>query len=805
MRGFLAPLAILLASLTFRPALGRAADGVSEAPDETTTLSPVIVEAVPSTGGILPGSCSSAYAIPMDVVDTPRAVTPVSKTLMEAAGIGQWGKWDPLSITYLNPAAMVDPSQAACASAPDIRGRQGLTFLNGIEENVNFGLQDIPWNFNMVESMDLVEGPPGAVFGATQPSNGYVNYITKQPYFDRFRGDAWATIGMYDQYMWGAEVGGPIDHPTASQSSTLGYRLSYLGMNNGSYYDSIFDQQENFYGAIGWHPNDRYHADLFADFGTYSYMLEDVLMNRPTESLIQDGLYYPGYPPLSQVGSPTPPPANTFLGTPVPVSPRQTIKYPGDLGRAITGMAQLVQSVQVSDDVQLVNNTLFWYADHIASEDEIFFQEAWKGCYEIDNRTELRERFTTPGFFGPMKHFIDAGVEWRYQYVLAYDSLEFTVPNQWSVFENPDLRNGAFSPYFQAWVRNPSAPGGGEWLVPGGPYPFYFEPLNGSTGTNFTRYWKASPFWQQTIQLTDTLSLILGARLDLYMISAETPPGTPAVLFEQLNTTQALPLFNVSPTWKPFPWMTTYFNFNWAQATDVGGGGGYSPTFTNQAFHLLNELEELGVKFSLARNRLFLSADVFHEDTYLFNYLEPANPAQINGFETTATYQPNQSFWIRANYLFMSGVENWSASPYGPPLVQTYSTAQADRLGLPLDNQGNFPPGSYALIGWPEQTVSGMATYQLDNGLGATVGGLFFSDMYLGYEHQVRIPPEFVLNAQAFYARPRWEARLYLFNFTDEHYWLPNGFAFSRVRTLNLDTIYPGWPFWIEGTVTWKF
>ncbi|WP_155996481.1 hypothetical protein [Verrucomicrobium sp. 3C] len=48
----------------------------------------------PRTAGILPGSCSSAYAVPMDVVDTPRAVTPVSKTLMEAAGIGQWGKWD---------------------------------------------------------------------------------------------------------------------------------------------------------------------------------------------------------------------------------------------------------------------------------------------------------------------------------------------------------------------------------------------------------------------------------------------------------------------------------------------------------------------------------------------------------------------------------------------------------------------------------------------------------------------------------------------------------------------------------------
>ncbi|WP_155996483.1 hypothetical protein [Verrucomicrobium sp. 3C] len=153
----------------------------------------------------------------------------------------------------------------------------------------------------------------------------------------------------------------------------------------------------------------------------------------------------------------------------------------------------------------------------------------------------------------------------------------------------------------------------------------------------------------------------------------------------------------------------------------------------------------------------------------------------------------------------MTRVENWSSSPYGPPLTQTYSTAQADRLGLPLDNSGSFPPGSYALIGWPEQTISGMVTYQDDSGVGVTLGGLLFSDMYLGYEHQVRIPPEFVLNAQVFYAQRHWEARLYLFNFTDEHYWLPNGFAFSRVRTLNLDTIYAGWPFWIEGTVTWKF
>jgi hypothetical protein len=138
---------------------------------------------------------------------------------MKTAGIGSWGKLDPLSFTYINPAAMVELSQTGCASAPDIQGTTGLTFINGMEQTVNMPLQDLPWNLNMVESIDLVEGPPGAVFSSTQPSNGYLNYITKQPYFDRFRANLWDTTGMYRQYMWGADIGGPVSGSLATASA----------------------------------------------------------------------------------------------------------------------------------------------------------------------------------------------------------------------------------------------------------------------------------------------------------------------------------------------------------------------------------------------------------------------------------------------------------------------------------------------------------------------------------------------------------------------------------------------------------
>ncbi|WP_242522628.1 hypothetical protein [Candidatus Methylacidiphilum infernorum] len=147
-----------------------------------SALPEVVVQAT-AEQSVLPTErpLSSVYNSPFNIMDIPRSVTPINKILMESAGIGSQGWPDPLSITMASPAAQFDASELYEMSSPIIRGKPGLTFINGIEQNVNNdGFFNPPWNFNMVENFDLVEGPPGAVFGATQPSNGYVNYIYYQ-------------------------------------------------------------------------------------------------------------------------------------------------------------------------------------------------------------------------------------------------------------------------------------------------------------------------------------------------------------------------------------------------------------------------------------------------------------------------------------------------------------------------------------------------------------------------------------------------------------------------------------------------
>ncbi|TFE76454.1 hypothetical protein A7D33_09880 [Candidatus Methylacidiphilum fumarolicum] len=79
------------------------------------------------------------------------------------------------------------------------------------------------------------------------------------------------------------------------------------------------------------------------------------------------------------------------------------------------------------------------------------------------------------------------------------------------------------------------------------------------------------------------------------------------------------------------------------------------------------------------------------------------------------------------------------------------------------------------------------------------------SDQYLNYFYNTKIPTQFILNAQIFYTQPKWEARLYLYNFTDEKYWLPFGLGSAGSRAFNMSSIIAGWPFWIEGTVAYKF
>ncbi|MDD4932226.1 MAG: TonB-dependent receptor [Methylacidiphilaceae bacterium] len=748
---------------------------------------------------------SGAYGEPMSVLDTPRQIFPVNQKVLQTEGAGTQGIFDPVSTAFLSPG-----STAAAGNnlvfAPMIRGMPPLGFINGMQMTMqDAGWWNLPWNYNMVESMDVIEGPPNAVFGELQANGGAVNYLTKQPYFDRFRGNLWDTTGMYQNYLWGADIGGPID-----KEKKVAYRFSYMGMENGSYYQYQYNDQQNFYLALSARPTDNYSVDFYSDFGTYNFNMMD-FMNRPTNQLINNDLYQTGALPPSQVGFGFPN-FNTYAGPLVPISLRSTAMNPASGGQGMSGMLQLVQNVVIDDDLRIRNNTFAFYI-----RSSLIDYAQWEaidatGDYEVFNRTEVLATLHPEDAL--FEQHIDAGVELGFQRNLDYEGVSFFgTQNSWSIanpanpaLANPNLWNGALSSSFAAGVGNPLAYGGGDWPIPSAAAGWYFEPLNGYALTEDSQFWQVAPFYQHNIHFTDQLSLLVGARATGLFITAQTPPGTPAILSTGYDAAVLMPMVNVSPVYKPFPWMTAYFDYNWGYTSAVGVMGGYTPFYNGAEFRLVNQLIEGGFKFSLLRDKLYITTAGFSQDFYIANMGMAPTPAYIKGFELALTYQPNKNFWARVQYMLANGTENWSGMPVGPFQFQTYSTSTALAQGLPLNNAANYPPGKYAFIGWPDQTLSAMVTYQTDAGLGVTLSALVLSNQYLDYSYNLEIPTEYVINARLYYSTPRWDFAVNIYNLTDNrHLWFPYGPGVTFGREMDTEQIVAGLPFWVQGNVAYKF
>ncbi|CAB4242967.1 Outer membrane receptor protein, mostly Fe transport [Methylacidimicrobium sp. AP8] len=784
----------------------------------------------------------STFGTPINVMDAPRQITPVNQTLLRTSGALYQGYMDPLSISSILPTAYTELNWGM-GNSVTIRGRQALPYINGIEMTLqNDAMQGVPFSWNMVENMDIQEGPANAVFGATQASTGSVNYITKQPYFDKFRGRVWDTTGMYQQYLWGADIGGPVD-----KEGKLAWRFSYMGQEQGSYYQYMYNDQQNFYFTVGWKPTDNYSANFYGDYGMYDFYPELAdLMNRPTNQLIQNGLYLPGTVPgfpftVAQggpaTGSAINPPFNTYAQSPVGINRRATIWSPYGGGNANNGFAQLVQTVQVNDDLQIVNNSFLWYTKTEWLEPQLYAMQYTPGDYEFDNRTEVRWTFDPlasepekpktkeeqglENVFGKLllKSSVDTGVEWHYEYHDDYFSESaWAYGNSWSLVDplNPAFANPALfylpgTKQFNSFINNPKAAFGGLWHVPGAPANYFYEPLNGASGSTFGHYWSVAPFWQHNLQITDKFALYFGVRATAYFWDFTTPEGPagmpqiPGVTTASLQQASLAPLINISPTYKPFDWMTAYFNYNWSYVNNVAVIGGAAPTFDAASFRLLNQLIEGGLKFNLLNDKLFITAAGFTQDQQLNNLGLPPTPATITGYEVNLAYQPDKHWWVRAGYIDMHGVENWTALTHGPSMRQDYSTAFALQQALALNTNLGLPPGIYNMIGFPEQYASATITYTSDIGLGGTIQGIVMSDQYLDYLGSAKIPTQYILNAQIFYVQPKWEARLYLYNFTNNNYWLPFGLGSAGSRAFNESSIVAGWPFWIEGNVVFKF
>ncbi|WP_242529149.1 TonB-dependent receptor [Methylacidimicrobium sp. B4] len=778
----------------------------------------------------------------MSVMETPRTVQIVNKEEIQttnAQSVNDLAAFVP----GINPTQMT----GSPVSEPVIRGLPGTAYRNGMLVGFSQSAQWGPlMNMNAYDNLDVVTGPVSIVFGPQEMAGGFANEVTKQPYFDQFRGTASYTGGMYSTNFWNIDIGGPI------LKDKLAYRVDYFGQDGYApynYYDGAYLQRQCALLALSAKPYDN----LTIDFNTeldLNHLNTVAGINRPDQALISDGLYQTGSlagwygpPGVLHPGLGTAPPGAGYAmnwGPQVPISRRSNLFANSENStQQLYYVAQAIETLKIDEGLSLVNNSMFeYFSTYIDQAIPSTFWAILPAGYDFDDRLELRASFDTPigrsgqpvassdssaeaekGPGAKLHHAIDAGLEFRFFSDTEYSGAWHSPINIWNMTQPLTSRDySPLVPFSTATAAPYSNPYLTDIPVPGYPGAYYnvFNYL--STSDTF---YELSPFYQHKVDFTDQWSLLLSGRMNAYFIQASPPPGTPGDIsaaapsfgLPTLTPTSmsiVQPEVSISPSYKPFPWMTNYFTFFYGQTTLLSQFGSFGPSYPSSYYHQNNFLYELGTKLNLLHDHLFLGFSAYMQSGYIPAQVIPGGPiataqANIQGIQLNGSYQPSRNFWLNFGYAYIAAQEQWAGLPQGPLAEQPYSTSVARQYGLPVDPMVNLAAANYPFIGFPTNYGNLMATYKFNNGFGISLWGITESGNYIFYTYSTRIPTWYTLNARLFYAAKRWEASLYVYNLTNEEYWLPGAPGFSNARFMNYDYIVPQLPFWIQGTVQINF
>src|SRR5580658_4362117 len=379
------------------------------------------VSDVPREQQILPTSrpFTSVFGTEDNILDVPRNVTIISRAQMDVIDIQDTTQFSKLTSSSYTDSNFGSPSN------PSIRGQSSDVFINGMRQRIGESGDGMPIDFNVVESVNIVPGPATAVQGASAYVGGFVDMISKQPFFDETRGSVSYTVGSYDTNRWTLDIGGPIN-------PNLAYRFSYSGEDSDGFWDNWIKETTSFYGALTWRPTKNYEIFTMSKAFWADYR-ENFGINRPTQALISDGLYVPGTNinngtmagpgnlenALNVTGSDT-----IDFGAPVPVDYHETAQGPASHAHGMEYNSQVIQTLGLSTDAKIVNNTIWSYTKRDTFNSD-GYSEIVDPSWFNDNRTEfiLTKSFVT----------LNTGLEEKYQSTRAYDDFFFEPVNVWDL------------------------------------------------------------------------------------------------------------------------------------------------------------------------------------------------------------------------------------------------------------------------------------------------------------------------------------------------------------------------------------
>ena len=730
---------------------------------------------------------SGPFGDDLSLSDIARAITPISSDMIEQ-----------LNITTLQDILAVTPNSYAASgfgapSLPTLRGQLGELYQDGVRRQAGNNGFGIPISFNAIEQIDVVKGAPPVLLGTSQRNGGFVNLHSKTANTETSQGKATISAGRWDHYSAQLDYSAPI------VQGESGFRVSAEHIDNDSFYDYAGFQSDSLFAAVRFLPDDKTSWDL--NFELYHVEFTDNAgINRPTQALIDNGLYI--------TGQGVQPNGSTIPGAGAIVSPtgqvmlprNQVLTDPDNINDATTYLFHSVYKRQLNNQLSLKNITYF---QHLEREEiaQNSFVEIIDGADTVQNRTELNYQWADN------QNTLFA-LDMRYNKVKGFS--QFTTEADSPIDLTGPIENRRIPLTAEQQARLVELRPG-VFVSPGGQYDINNDG-NGdfslSDTTNSTSVQTGIAI-QHDSQWTNLLRTSVGYRIDYYDVKASDPIAPQGQIAASDNIYETLHSGQASINYKLTPALTSYMagSYNQATSNSMAGGNvlGSDNKISAQNFATDNTLAEVGLKYAPADSAWYVDGALFNQRRSLRNRDGSNTGIRTQGFESQAFYDAT-SYWFSVGYSYIDARYDNSASSQGAKQVSDiFDNSRPDIINGTAGGAPNFTafaPSTQRVQGIPEQSVSvngGMSiTPQWDIGLGA----IYTKSYPLDYLATVYIRDQYTLNLNSRYVfNEQMALRLDITNVTNQDNWRPvfEGGYFGATL------VYPELPIHGKLTFTYNF
>lgn len=589
-----------------------------------------------------------------------------------------------------------------------IRGFQADFRRNGLTNNVIVSNNALP---NNIERLEILRGPASVLYGQGS-FGGTVNVITKEPTDEPFYSVS-ATAGNFERFGAGLDLSGPLN-----QEGDVKYRLNLAAETEGGFIEDASRQRYLVAPVIAWSPN------------------EDTDVNFEVE--------YTSITAENNFGIPA-------RGTVLP-----NINGELDRGRYIGGgdiEFREIDSLTIGYDLEHRFNEN-WRIHNAAQysrrsspdfsifelallDDERTLEKAFAEAREFETRNYLFETYAVGNFnTGSVEHELLAGIEL------------IQVDNDSDIAVGPVNPIDLFAPETDTVTLGPAT----EFFI--------------SKSTDQT----LGVYLQDRISFTDSLTLLLGGRVDLITSDfTDLVSDTPDSFQEEEFSPR------VGLVYQPIPDLSLYTSYSRSFIPNTFGfsndGGAFPPQRGTQF--------EVGAKADINDS---LSLSLAYFDLSVTNV--PTTDPDDVFFQVVTGEQSS-----RGVELFASGeiLPGWNITG-----GYTYDDARVS-----ADNDipvGNRIPNN------PSNAASLYTSYQLQQGdlqgLGFGLGLFYVGERAGDFDNSFELPSYVRTDASIFYEQDSFRTAINFENLFNADYF-ENAESDLRVR--------PGAPFTVKATVSWDF